>query len=417
MVTNVYISCDTCKTKFRLRWQVDDYKTPVMIRCPKCNTKIRGTLQCGRDGYSFTNALIDDEINSADYVQEVSALFITHKLTPSAKFTEVITPFIRSNYDERHQKFLRYLTFIDSYPNEVEKIHDLFNAKSISYLKTKLKDENNCYITTCKQAIKKYRLNSDADILMASHQYIFVTLMESGATLPGTDHLMMDLSDLRKFKSDQMKEFSKLMDVNNYYAHLNNKFPILVELFNKNYISLISTLILGGVEKVDLEEYGLSSVDYEDLLELYRKSYEFIGEFIIYIIGLNNIHERGDYNSFKNGISDLEEKINREDKYNRIQSFVRPDEKYSKGYCDTLNKIVRNAEAHFDVAYDIFTQKITFTNHGKKETQTHEMYLLELAEETIKIFGLAIELWEIAYQLQKMRMIIDLGVEWSFGRH
>lgn len=45
------------------------------------------------------------------------------------------------------------------------------------------------------------------------------------------------------------------------------------------------------------------------------------------------------------------------------------------------------------------------------------MYLLELAEETIRIFGLAIELWEIAYQLQKMRMIIDLGVEWSFGRH
>ena len=174
--------------------------------------------------------------------------------------------------------------------------------------------------------------------------------------------------------------------------------------------------MLEDVKKVDLEEYGLSSVDYEDLLELYRKCYEFIGEFIIYIIGLNNIHERGDYNSFKNGVSDLEEKINREDKYNRIQSFVRPDEKYSNGYCDTLNKIIRNAEAHFDVDYDIFTQKITFINHGKKETQTHEMYLLELAEETIKIFGLAVELWEIAYQLQKLRMIIDLGVEWSFGR-
>ena len=416
MVTNIIIACDRCGTTFRLRWQVENYKAPVLIRCPKCNSKIRGLLQTGEKltlSGSFNNAHIVKGTNEADYVQEISTEFITHKLALADQFTDFTTPFIRSSFYD-HQGIFRYLSFIEQYPNEAENIHDLLKAKSTSYLKKKLRDEKNQYIVSCKRVIRKYRLNSEVDLLMACHQYIMVMLLGSGVDR-STTGVMEDLVELTKRNLDQVKKFSKIMDTHDYYENLNTKFPALVGLYNENYLSLVSTFMLDDGQ-VDLEEWGLSSVDYEDLLELYRKCYEFIGEFIIYIIGLNNIYERGGYNEFRSGTSDIEEKVNQEDKYNRNQSFVKEGEKFSKGYCDTLNKIIRNAEAHFDVEYDIFTQKIKFINHGKKNTDVEEMYLLQFAKESIKVFDLVVKLWEIAYQLQKNRMICDLHMKWNYGR-
>lgn len=464
MVTNIIIACDCCGTTFRLRWQVEDTKAPVLIRCPKCNTKIKGVLQFGDNlklSRTFNNTHVvkeksEDTVHvanvthtanveqAAEYVQEISAEFITHKLKPASEFNDFTTPFIRCGYladsadFSEYRNALLYLHFIEKYPNEAERLYDLLKAKSRSYLKELLKNEKNPYIAKCKQAIKKYRLNSDVDILMASHQYIVAMLLGSGLergessfpqgtngsansstnsnTNGGIFSVMMELLELVKKSPDQVKEFSRLLDNQGYYGGLNKKFPALAGLYNENYPSLISTLMLDGIENIDLDEWGLSSVDYVDLLELYRKCYEFIGEFIIYIIGLNNIYERGGYNNFKNGASDIETKVNQEDKYNRIQSFVKEGERYSAGYCATLNKIIRNAEAHFDVEYDVFTQKIKFINHGKKSTETMEIYLLQFAAETIKVFKLAVKLWEIAYQLQKNRMICDLHMEWNYGR-
>lgn len=141
---------------------------------------------------SFNNAYIvkateksEDTAHAAEYVQEVSTEFITHKLKLASEFTDFITPFIRcesltdsADFSE-YQKILLYIHFIEKYPNEAERIYDLFRAKSRSYLKKLLRNEKNPYIAECKLAIKKYRLNSEVDLLMASHQYIVAMLLGS----------------------------------------------------------------------------------------------------------------------------------------------------------------------------------------------------------------------------------------------
>jgi hypothetical protein len=353
-----------------------------------------------------------DEV--ADYVQEISALFITHKLTSADKFVDVSTPFIRSNIFY-HQNLMRYCRFIDEHPNEAELVHDLLCAKSTSYLKEKLRDDQNAYIAICKSSIKKYRLNSEVDLLMASHQYIMAMLLESGVD-KSVAHVMKEIVEISKSKEAQIKEFSKLLDNNGYYDKLNRKFPKLVNLYNENYMSFIPVLMTADIDAIDHDEYGLSSVDYEALLELYSKCYEFIGEFIIYIVGLNNIAQRDDFNCFTKGNADIEQKVNQEDKYNRIQCFVKLGEKFSGEFADTLNKVIRNADAHFNVEYDIMSQKIRFINKGKRNTEVEELFLIQLAEETIKVFGLTVRLWEIAYQLQKNRMICDLKMDWNYGK-
>lgn len=414
MVTQIYIICDYCKTKFRLRWQVSDQAAHILIRCPKCNTKIKGYLKTGDDRtLTVYNAKETKDESHVDFVQEVSSEFVTHKMKSAKDFTVCLSPFIRSA-NTNFSNCFQYLSFIENHPNEAEVVQDLYSAKSSSYLKQKLKDENNIYINLSKAQIKNYKLNSQVDLLMACHQYIMVSLLCSGLNKSIAQKMDMIL-ELSKNNLTQVKAFSKLLDDNGYYGRLSSKFPELVDIYNKNYLSLIAPLMISDISTVNLDEFGLSSVDYEDLLELYRKSYEFIGEFIIYIIGLNNISERGDFNSFTTGTSDIEEKVKNVDKYNRIQSFVKTGEKFSEGYCDTLNKRIRNSEAHFNVEYDVFTQKITFISRGKK-TETEELYLLELAKETIKVFELAVGLWEVSYQLQKNRMICDLKIKWSFGK-
>lgn len=415
MVSNLYIRCDRCDTNYRLRWQVEDYKAAILIRCPKCNSKIKGYLKASDNvPEKVIRNATEVPSGSEEYVQEISSMFITHKLTPADQFNDVITPFVRSDIYS-YSKLVRYLQFIEAKSNETENIHDLLVANSTSYLKKKLRDDNNVYIAACKSAIKKYRLNSQVDLLMASHQYIMSMLLGSGID-KSVCYLMKDITELTKNKPNEIKEFAKLVDNGGYYKSLNAKFPELVNLYEENYLSFIPVRTAADMKSVDFDDYGLSSVDYEDLLELYRKCYEFIGEFIINVVGLNNIEHRGGCCEFTKGYADIEQKVNQEDKYNRIQSFVKVEEKFSKGFADTLNKIIRNAEAHFDVQYDIFSQKIKFINKGKRNTDIEEMYLLQFALETIRIFDLAVSLWEIAYQLQKNRMVCDLRMDWEYGK-
>lgn len=415
MVNNVFVRCNLCNSKFRLRWQVGYKKAAVQIRCPQCNSRIYGFLSSDSDPVAKIHGATLIDPDRVNYVQEISTEYLTFKMCSDSAVEEGATPFIRS-IGNIVPKRMAYLSFLEDHPNEVETVNDLLNAKSYKYLKKKLRDDDNEYISICKNMIKKYILNSEVDLLMASHQYLMTLFLASGVN-NNVAGVMNDIAYLRKTNVEAVKEFSKLMDTKGYYTKLNAKFSKLSNLYNENYISLVSTIMIKDMNSIDPDIMGLSSVDYEDLLELYRKCYEFIGEFIIYIIGLNNIVERGDYNEFKNGNSDIEEKVNKEDKYNRIQAFVKQDEKFSEDWSETLNKIIRNAEAHFDVEYDIISQKITFISKGRNRTDKEDLYLLELAIETIKIFGLSVRLWEIAYQLQKFRLILDLRNDWNYGRN
>lgn len=413
MVVNKYIECNICKTRFRLRWQIGYHLASVQIRCPHCNSRIYGYISTDENFTEKIHGAVEITEGEIDYVQEISTEFITHKLCKNNEFSEHLTLFMR-NTDVNFDGAFLYLNFVERHPNEVEVINDLLNAKSCRFLKEKLRDDNNEFINICKRKIKNYKLNSDIDLLMASHQYLMTTLSFSGV-YEDVLTIMNEIKDLRRTNEEPVKQFSKLLDNNGYYKALNSKFPKLVNIYNANYLSLIPVISLSDFRSIDKQKYGLSSVDYEDLSDLYRKCYGFIGENIIYVIGLNNIYERRCFNQFKNGYDDIETKVNREDKFNRIQCFVKSDEHFSNGFCDTLNRIVRNSEAHFDIKYDIMNQEITFINKCKNNIHIEKMFLLDFANETVKIFNLSVKLWGIAYQLQKFRLVYDLHSKLHYG--
>ncbi|MCU7701487.1 hypothetical protein ODV97_18525 [Enterococcus gallinarum] len=52
-------------------------------------------------------------------------------------------------------------------------------------------------------------------------------------------------------------------------------------------------------DRVDKENYGIMTANFEELTSFYAKSFEWILENIDFVIGLNNIAVRRDHNSFK----------------------------------------------------------------------------------------------------------------------
>ena len=158
---------------------------------------------------------------------------------------------------------------------------------------------------------------------------------------------------------------------------------------------------------VDLDTIGITTLDIEKMISIYKKCYEFLGSFVILPIGLNNIIERNNCNLFHNGkeheIYEFLESIS--SKFNRYNDFLKEHEKFSHMFIGGLNNIIRNSEAHFDYYFNQLTQKIKFVNNHKGDIYEKEMYLVEFAVEVIKIYQKCVLIWEMSYQLNELFLI------------
>lgn len=85
MVYNCFIRCHVCGSITRVRLQVGwQEEHPIVVACRKCGISLNGKVKIGQDmpglEFSFENAEILREDESADYVVECSGEFPTKKL-------------------------------------------------------------------------------------------------------------------------------------------------------------------------------------------------------------------------------------------------------------------------------------------------------------------------------------------------
>lgn len=86
MVYNCFIRCHVCGSITRVRLQVGwQEEHPIVVACRKCGISLNGKVKIGQDmpglEFSFENAEILREDESADYVVECSGEFPTKKLS------------------------------------------------------------------------------------------------------------------------------------------------------------------------------------------------------------------------------------------------------------------------------------------------------------------------------------------------
>lgn len=426
MVTNTLIKCKTCGKIFRLRWQLGYEIAEVNILCPECKTKVGATLM-QKEESRFINAELckeDEQDYDGDYLVEVSTEFLTKKISTNTNRLDpenILTPFIRTFQGktniEEISKFVHYGINARKLSEDFERIFDLYNSKKYLYLKKALMSEDDPYALVCRKTIKNYKLYSDLDYLVGTHHYLNALISNTlrDDTHAFKNEIMKSIMYFNMNRNSMIRFLNVLYD-NKLFENVSLKFSRITCEFLNIFIDLVPVYINYDLKDVDLTSMGITTIDIEKIINIYKKCYEFLGSFVIYPIGLNNIFERNDCDLFPNGnnhlIYDFLESI--PSKYNRYNDFIKKNEKFSKMFIGGLDNVIRNSEAHFDYEYDQITQKITFTNNHKGNITTKEMYMVEFAIEVINIYQKCALIWEMNYNLNKVFMI-NKGTKFNMG--
>lgn len=385
-----------------------EFKTPFNINCPKCETHISGVVNFDDFRIDLENAsLVSEYENKNKWCIELSAEFPTRKFYKKTSAIN-LTPYIQSsihfsdsNSVPKAMKFALYNN--KGYMIELLKLYNLFWNKKHDYLFTKL--EQFCKEYQPYMYIQK--INNRTDAAMALHQLLITTTGIS--YILGKDELKRysdlarDIIDTKN--KEAIKEYINYIkeDIDKIEKQALNIIKEFGDIYYQ-FIPVASLLIDNSYENINQENYGITTANYEQLTNLYAKSYEWILDNINLIIGLNNIYHRG---NFKDCIQDKNyqehvEKIR--SKYKKMEMFINFDEHFSLPM-DNIDNIQRNAIQHFSKSIDYRNQIIHFEDNYGGRTRNLNISLMDFAKLCIENIKLILYILEIIYTFRKMELV------------
>ena len=413
MIDNVFVQCNYCKTKLRLRFQMGYFNIPFDICCPECGVHISGLRDLENEhSMSVRNASIfDGEPNSADYFADFSVELPHAKIKKYKSLEEIVemgfSPFMMTSRLYEYETYLKlikqmkhFLAFRDSYWPELMPLFDLYFNDKIPLTREHF-----------LKLSPRFVVNNELDALMALHQ---TTVLGMNSILPdGSLTKFMSVSN-QITAPEFLSKTDALMTTlggKEYYTSISKRLIKIYDRWMSSFEKYIPATMLSlgnAAYKLDKELFGIATTSFEDMKSLYADSYELILDFISVAIGLNNIAVRGDCNSFPpNDIrvnkgtacvscfADYKEIV----KFSRLSLMIE-SEPFSKSI--PIHRNVRNAIAHFDYDFDAGTQKITFHDKYKNRENNIELYLIDLALLCYENITILVYLDELLYNLRKI---------------
>lgn len=403
MVNNVFVQCNACKMKINLRTQIGFFDIPFHVHCPKCHSTIYGKIFVEDNNVDVENAEIIPCDDEEFYSVELSAEFPTRKAVHKKKYDVELSPYMRNHiFYGSEEKAIKetyetmyFANFVKSGLSEMKQNFELFWNNQDKILFARIAD-----------MIKQYpyipfsEINNNFEVTVALHQLLLTTTGIS--VIIGKDTLgeytkigKLVIGDRNRFT--QISEFIANCKID--FNSIEKKGVKLIELFAKVYEQLIPVIALkngGCLENVDKKQYGIMTANFDELIDFYAKSYEWIFDNLKIILGLNNIFVRNDSLKCVNGKT--------------YQDFIKDSNgnKMKYGYIDekepfsrpisSLNNRVRNAIQHFDSDIDYETQLITFNDRNKSV----DLYLIDFADLCIENFCIMFYVLELVYNLRKL---------------
>lgn len=413
MIDSIFVQCNYCKTKIRLRFQMGYFDIPFDICCPDCGVHIHGLRELEK-GYSMTvkNAsVINCELDDADYYADFSVELPHAKTTKYVSLEKMaetgFSPFMMTSCLYGNEAYLKlishmrnFLSFRDTCWPQLTPLFDLFFSGKISLTKEHF-----------LKLSPRFVVKNELDALMALHQ----------TTVLGMSSILAD-GTLVKFTAafGQITAPAYLRKLDDLTAALGGKEYFdsvskrLVKIYNRwmsnfeRYIPATMLSLGNAAEKFDRETFGIATTSFEDMKSFYADSYELILDYIDVAVGLNNIIVRGDCNAFPQNNIRVNKKTNCVESFADYREIVKSmrlnlmvdNEPFSKMI--PLNRNVRNAIAHFNYEFDAGTQKITFSDKHKSKESTVELYLIDLALLCYENMTILVYLDELLYALQKI---------------
>lgn len=414
MVTRLLLKCKLCDSITLLRYQVGYGDIQIVIPCGNCGCELRG--RCTQDdencalSFSFENAeqVMD---GPANFVAQYSRELLSKKVEPYSIEAEFApSPFIsmgsflaaHHDHDSRIQRAMR---FVDTGLPATDDIFDLIRLwenDKLEILYTKLnKMMPECPIEDMNHLQIGTRLH-----------HMLVGLFSPLLPRKWNEEIELFplISELIKSQRIQIFNCARYFEDQSFLASSESAIVTEVKKFLKIVPNILPAFALcdDAEFKNQLHERGMFSISFEDLKTYYQNSYEVIADCCDCLIALNGIYHRGDFSALPSPVGDIKTLYDLEksrSKIKKIETFLPPEEKFSKLLTAPLHSHIRNAIGHTSVSYDPLTQMISFEDQHMGKIHVEQVYLTEFAYMCIENFCTLIYLLEIIYQLRKLPFI------------
>lgn len=418
MVDNVIVKCKYCATVIRMRFQMGYFDIPFNFCCPECGVHIHGLRKIVNEStFELNNAeKTSGKIEDADYYIDLSVELPHKKITKYESLEKLMesgfSPFMNTlllydseEYINLMKKMARLLQFRQHGWQQLLPLYDLFFNKKIYLMEKHFASMSSRFV-----------VKNELDALMALHQ----------TTVIGMNSILGETTlDEYKELSRKITLPSMLPKINDFIIDLGGKdyfdsvFKRLIKIYSRwmtdfeKYIPATMLSLGGATDKFDKDTYGIATASFEDMKSFYADSYELILDYVDVAIGLNNIAERGDHNSFPDNSIKVDKKKNRVDTFEDYKAIIKSsrlqllvdDEPFSKAI--PLNRNVRNAIAHFNYDFEASSQKIIFSDKHKNKSNNVELYLIDLALLCYENMTILVYMDELMYTLRKFDYMKD----------
>lgn len=408
MIKRLVVKCDFCKEKILLRFQMGYFDIPFDFYCPNCGISISGTKLINSNRLILNNAQnIGEDIEDVRYYGNFSTEFLNKKISKFNCLDDIISdnfgPFMNSvmifNTNEEYiqimDKVSKFLRFKNTIWKNLNPLYELFFNDKLELIKTPLSNYSNNYI-----------IKNDLDATIALHQ---LTIIGISNIMPANTLKEYIETTYKIMLGKDIKEIFVFIDFLKSkidFKYLSQKIIQIYDKFIVNFEKYMAVIILSLGDKtslIDKENYGISTINFENMKLFFVESYELILEMITLPIGLNNIIERKQYNNFseKSNVKNFNSYFN-QSKYNRIKSLI-SEETFSKNL--NMDRHVRNALSHYDYKLDKKNQIITFYDWNKNKSENIEMYIFDFALLCYENIKLIVYLNELFYCLKKLNYL------------
>ncbi|HHY5156792.1 TPA: hypothetical protein ACV5F9_002185 [Klebsiella michiganensis] len=176
-----------------------------------------------------------------------------------------------------------------------------------------------------------------------------------------------------------------------------NFFDTQISDINKIYISLLNHeeilrpalfLVNSGINDENNKKknpFKISIEDFNSISDIFKNITEVLSRSLTFVIGVNNINMRGDFNKFHNN------KINTISEYSKLDLATKlkyVDDTWFKNEIKSLDNRIRNSIAHFNWDFDEKDQNIYFyyKNSGLKRGRNKKLNLVDYIIKLIESF-------------------------------
>lgn len=413
MTHNYFVKCPICGTITRMRTPVGYiYKTPVRFHCGECDSLLTGEFITDNEKVTVKYVPLNcEEVDPQDceYFGEASGEMLCSKINafhatgpdimqlPHGRVSPVFD-FMNSIPEDDRIRFINYACYSNTmayswYTHKIK--YDLFLKGKQALLEKNYAEE-----------MKRLhcQLGTDMGLLQFGYRSLFYDLgglfkrAELVSTLTSLNYRFSHMN-----KASLNNHLIVLKASNRLHAVQEKLFRIMFDFWGVvcHLIPAIGLLYYRNLNGIDRTVQGISTCSFEDIKTFYQNTYESLLDCCDIVVGLDNLENRGDCNTFKNKL-DLS-KFRSQPKGNRMQLLDASEFFTGVFNLPVSSSSLRNAIGHSDYEYNGTKQEIRYPEKTGS-TVILTSHLVDVALECCNMMRSVYVLAFIVYELSRYKL-------------